>query len=83
VADLINQDNASWNTNNVRQLYGKETSEKILGIRIPKMARQTIQEKIIWPLPKSKKLMKFSTKLIKIIITLQEFHQRFGRNYGD
>lgn len=49
VADLINQDTASWKVDTIMQIYDQDISQKILSIPLPKMVNQTTQDKIIWP----------------------------------
>ncbi len=47
VANLINQADATWKANTVRQLYEKNTADLILGIPLPKF--QSSQDLLIWP----------------------------------
>ena len=47
VADLINQADATWKANTIRQLYDKNTADLILGIPLPKF--QSSQDLLIWP----------------------------------
>ena len=47
VADLINQADATWKADTVRQLYNKNTADLILGIPLPKF--QSSQDLFIWP----------------------------------
>jgi hypothetical protein len=49
VVDLINQENATWKTEVITQLYDKNTTKKILGLAIPKIQSQSTKDQIIWP----------------------------------
>jgi hypothetical protein len=49
VADLINEDSASWKISIINQLYDPDTSQQILSTPLPKIAPQSIPDKIIWP----------------------------------
>jgi hypothetical protein len=49
VADLINADSASWKTSIINQLYDPDISQQILSNPLPKIATQSIPDKIIWP----------------------------------
>ena len=40
VADLINQESATWKTDVIMQLYDRNNTEKILGLALPKIQCQ-------------------------------------------
>ena len=49
VADLINQDNATWKHDVIMQLYDKTNAIKILEIALPKIQPHASSDLIIWP----------------------------------
>ncbi len=49
VADLINQDNATWKHDVIMQLYDRTNANKILEIALPKIQPHASSDLIIWP----------------------------------
>jgi hypothetical protein len=47
VADLINQDTATWKSDVVMQMY--DTNIKILALSLPKIQTQSTTDQVIWP----------------------------------
>ena len=49
VADLIDQQNASWKANLITQLYDKLDSDQIMSVTIPVVETNAAPDKLIWP----------------------------------
>ena len=49
VANLINQDTATWKSDLILQLYDRQEIEKILKLPLPRFHTPNTQDKLIWP----------------------------------
>ena len=49
VADLINQDTATWKSDVVMQMYDTNIANKILALPLPKIQTQSTKDQVIWP----------------------------------
>ena len=74
VVDLINQENVTWKTEVITQLYDKNTTKKILGLAIPKIQSQSTKDQIIWPHSNS------GDYQVKKAYTLLHQHQKDNHN---